>query len=182
MTTTTPEETTTMTTHTATPTPGKVFEHRGAYCPAADPESYPLRSWCARCGAPVQCADGTADWGHTGGDTIDLDLVADALTAAGTPAYVEQTGGGCATIYVGAPVVCTQTGDEFHPYAVGPGWFHPVGPRLHGFGHVSDLYMGPNDAGDAPTVSLTTTDVEAARDAILAMIATNDAPTVSPWA
>ena len=44
---------------------------------------------CARCDA-------------TDADRVDLDRAADAIAAAlNVPAYVEQTGGGCATIYVG---------------------------------------------------------------------------------
>ena len=59
---------------------------------------------------------------------IDLDEVCQLLTNAGIPAYVEQTGGGCQTIYVGPWYRDADTndegieGDQLPAWMVGPGW------------------------------------------------------------
>ena len=34
---------------------------------------------------------------------LDMDAIVERVRAAGFPAYVEQTGGGCATVYAGPP-------------------------------------------------------------------------------
>jgi len=81
-----------------------------------------------------------------------MDLIVDYVRAAGYVAYVEQTGGGVATIYA------SRTADErgyparhpVGPYnddvvdvAAGPGWFEGPAwtmPR----GDLADFYVGPD--------------------------------------
>jgi hypothetical protein len=65
------------------------------------------------------------------------------IRESGVPALVEQSGGGCATLYVGEP-------DEFNrfPVIAGPGWFEGRGftkPRAD----VSDFSFGPDDDGES---------------------------------
>lgn len=88
--------------------------------------------------------------------TIDMDAVADLLNVAGVAAYVEQTGGGCATIYAG-PTHTDEHGDERYAVVAGPGWFD--GPAWTcARAAVGDFYIGPDDDGenvDAVTVATT---------------------------
>lgn len=81
-------------------------------------------------------------------DIIDLDEVVNQLAKLGVPAYVEQTGGGCATIYAGTPQSWPdQYGDRRYAAAAGPGWFE--GPAwTKGRGHTDEFYFGPDDDGD----------------------------------
>lgn len=77
---------------------------------------------------------------------VDMQAVAEIVSRAGVPAYVEQTGGGCATIYAGVTYKDSE-GDERFPAAAGPGWFagpHFSQPRasLYEFG------VGPDNDGE----------------------------------
>lgn len=69
-----------------------------------------------------------------------------AVRAAGVtaPAYVEQTGGGTATVYVGEPD--DDTG--WYPVAIGPGSFNWGDANGSEFG-AAELFVGPDepDAG-----------------------------------
>ncbi|MDX1747141.1 MAG: hypothetical protein R3324_14485 [Halobacteriales archaeon] len=61
--------------------------------------------------------------------TVDLQAIAERLTARGIPARVEQTGGGVATIFVG-----THDHEGRFDVEVGPGWFDGPGwtePKAH---------------------------------------------------
>lgn len=86
--------------------------------------------------------------------TIDLDAVVAALKDEGIDAYVEQTGGGCATVLVGEVQEYTYTApwngqtvtDWYHPAAVGPGWFEGEG-WTRGRAHPNDLFAGPEEEG-----------------------------------
>lgn len=80
-------------------------------------------------------------------DEIDMDAIVELVEAEGIQAYVEQTGGGCATIYAG------RTGspaDLIRPEWIagaGPGWFE--GPGFsRGRGVVGDFWIGLNDDGE----------------------------------
>lgn len=85
---------------------------------------------------------------------IDLDKVVELVRAELPDAqcYVEQTGGGCATIYLGQPYEIG--GEELIPVSAGPGWFD--GPNwTEGRGHRDEFYVGWDindpatmDAGD----------------------------------
>ena len=87
-------------------------------------------------------------------DVINMDRITDLVTAAGIPAYVEHTGGGCATIIVGAGQrPATDDGESMHDAILlaGPGWFdwdadtRPVPAyALRG-----DFYVGPDDLGES---------------------------------
>jgi hypothetical protein len=65
------------------------------------------------------------------------------------PAYVEHTGGGCATVYVGAPI-----GDRYLA-AIGPGSFDWRDSALSMFS-MRDLYIGPDDHGQGPALTVRT--------------------------
>jgi len=78
----------------------------------------------------------------------------------GTAAYCEQTGGGCATIFVGdqrVPATADEDDEDEARYllAIGPGYFASAGWQDGTF-DLGDLYVGPDDASgefDAWTVS-----------------------------
>lgn len=78
--------------------------------------------------------------------TLDLDKVCDLLKERNIPAYVEQTGGGCATIYAGEP---DRTDPQWPRYKAlaGPGWFEGPG-WSNGRADTSDFYVGPDDDGE----------------------------------
>lgn len=72
---------------------------------------------------------------------IEFDTVVAKLRGHGIKAYVEQTGGGCATILVG------EEKDGRWEAAVGPGWFDEPG-WSRGCGTTADLWVGKDDEGD----------------------------------
>lgn len=91
--------------------------------------------------------------------TINMDKVVRILKDEyDIHAYVEQTGGGTATIFAGelrsverkaiTGVVVTE--DRWQAVA-GPGWFEGPG-WTNARGDVSDFYIGPDDDGEADPV------------------------------
>lgn len=82
--------------------------------------------------------------------SIDMQRVADMLRERGfANAYVEQTGGGCATLYAG-PTREEEGWGERYAVAVGPGWFDGPGwsnPKCS----TSECWIGP-DGNDTPGV------------------------------
>lgn len=87
------------------------------------------------------------------GDTVfDMDAIVTALKSRyQIPAYVEQTGGGCATIYAGEAVqICEVEGEPHYnqyPVLAGPGWFEGPGftnPRAT----TAEFYIGTYDSDD----------------------------------
>jgi hypothetical protein len=95
--------------------------------------------------------------GPVPGDFCMSDVVDEiGRTAPDVVAYVEQTGGGCATIYAahrepGAdPVLFQAPGEDFGrwPIMAGPGSFDWTG-RNH-TAHVDDFYVGPDTELMAP--------------------------------
>ena len=85
-------------------------------------------------------------------DIIDMDHLAQLITDMGLPASVEQTGGGCATLYVGP-----SDDDGYCLAAAGVGWFQHPGPgwrdpRASFF----DFCWGADDDGEADPVRETT--------------------------
>ncbi len=79
---------------------------------------------------------------------VSLTRIAMGITEAGIPAYVAQTGGGCATIYVGAERT-TDDGDIHYDFSVGPGSYD-----WHGTDHeawTEDLCSGLDDQGEDQT-------------------------------
>jgi len=112
--------------------------------------------------------------------TIDMHAVCERIRAAGYYAYVEYTGGGCATIYAsldenperpGMPSMshfytCAAHDHAHDPGAqavAGPGWFEgtPERPFEHAYGDLADFYVGPDDQGDERPYAATARDTEA---------------------
>ncbi len=75
---------------------------------------------------------------------IDLERLADAVRQrTGAEAYVEQTGGGCATLYAG-PQWTDEHGDQRYSVVVGPGWFDGPGWR-HGYASYEECHVSRDD-------------------------------------
>lgn len=122
---------------------------------------------CRACGAPAifdvyDGADRHADrsdcpgeWEDDGPRTFSLDTVAALIRDAGFPATVEQTGGGCATLYAGRRGE-DENGNESADVIVGPGWF-----TSGGFGGGAGATFDPA-ARCAPFTGATADDVECA--------------------
>lgn len=88
--------------------------------------------------------------------TVNMDEIVRILREElGVPtAYVEQTGGGCATIFAG-PTWKDQYGDEHFYAAAGPGywthgWTNPD-PANTALGELGDFHVGPDDGGMSDT-------------------------------
>jgi hypothetical protein len=79
--------------------------------------------------------------------TLDMDRIVDLLAERGIASYVEQTGGGCATIQVGQPVP-DAAGDGRYPVLGGPGWFEGPG-WTRARADTADFSVGPDDDGIA---------------------------------
>lgn len=79
---------------------------------------------------------------------VDLDKVCDIMSRDHhIKAYVEQTGGGCATIYAG-PKYTDDSGDGRYAIVAGPGWFEPTRlGNLRGVASLDDFYIGVDDDG-----------------------------------
>lgn len=74
--------------------------------------------------------------------TFSLDNVVARLKLAGVDAYVEHTGGGCATIYAGGKHTVTWSDgqvDERHDVAAGPGTYGSNTATT------AEFFVGPND-------------------------------------
>jgi hypothetical protein len=97
---------------------------------------------------------------------LDLDAVVDILHKNDVEAYVEQTGGGTATIYAGKQAdheepryvwrdgvreqVGTETWARF-PVIAGPGWFEGPG-WSKGRADTGDFTIGPDDDGESDDI------------------------------
>ena len=79
-----------------------------------------------------------------------LDAIAKATNL---PAYVEMTGGGVATIYVGE-----RDEDDRFLLAIGPGTFNWSDDGGASVFYLGDLYVGPDDDGEYPAAVVTTLD------------------------
>jgi hypothetical protein len=73
---------------------------------------------------------------------FDMSLVARILTKRGLKSYVENTGGGCATIYCG-----TADADGYYPVAAGPGVVSRIGFPFS-IGHAEDFCWGSDKDED----------------------------------
>lgn len=113
------------------------------------------------------------------GDTLDLDLVVDLVRRAGVHSYVEQTGGGCATIFAGArrPHPADTTGRDVL-------WACCAGPGTYGWGQVpsvadpTDFYVGADDEGES--MPLTVADVGAFTEEAVARLIVAQATQADP--
>lgn len=84
---------------------------------------------------------------------ISLDkIVAHLKDTFDIAAYVEQTGGGTATIYAGPTQDEPGWGDRYAAVA-GPGWFNGPG-RTEGTGDSRYFFIGPDDDGSAEATIL----------------------------
>ncbi len=106
-------------------------------------------------------------------DYIDMDAIVERVQDAGHFAYVEQTGGGCATIYAGLHRVRSfegetlYDGEKRYDAAAGPGWFEGPG-WTKGRGSLHDFSVSRDDFGEYD--SITCYDEDGAVEAILAVI------------
>lgn len=78
---------------------------------------------------------------------LDMDKIVSLVNAQGVAAYVQQTGGGVATIYAGE--TRTVCGADYYAVAAGPGLFSGPGwsnPRADN----EDFSIGPDNDGSAP--------------------------------
>ena len=91
-------------------------------------------------------------------DILDLDEIARLIRLAGIPAYVEQTGGGCATLYAGEP---RETDDlPVYPAVAGPGWFEGPG-NTKARAHRDEFSAGTDEnAPDGGRVALPVADLD----------------------
>lgn len=101
---------------------------------------------------------------------IDMQAIVNQLKERGIDAYVEQTGGGVATIFAGESFeVIEGSGEPYRrwPAVAGPGWFDGPGwtlPKADG----DDFYVGRDDDGESPYTEAHT--VESAVAAIAALV------------
>lgn len=100
--------------------------------------------------------------------------IIDALRAVDITAEVGQSGGGCATIYVG-PTVTDDNGDTIHACLIGPGSYHWTEPLASTF-YSGDLYAGPDDAGDDQDAVKTCATVDEVVDAVRATLGATSGP------
>jgi hypothetical protein len=77
-------------------------------------------------------------------DLLNLELVAELVHEVGVWASVEQTGGGCATIYGGARYL-DQSGDLRYAAVAGPGTFGRG--REPSTASTSEFWISPDDDG-----------------------------------
>ncbi len=98
---------------------------------------------------------------------VDMQVVVEFINREGIPAYVEHTGGNCATIYAGVPYkvivdcTCPRTetlqqhepycpvphgGETRYPAVAGPGWF--AGSFTKPRASLYEFGVGPDDDGE----------------------------------
>jgi hypothetical protein len=78
---------------------------------------------------------------------LDMEKIVSLVTAQGVAAFVQQTGGGVATIYAGA--TRAEADAEYFAVVAGPGWFS--GPRSsQARGDDEDFRVGPDNDRSAP--------------------------------
>jgi hypothetical protein len=111
---------------------------------------------------------------------LDFDKIVALLKGKGINAYVEQTGGGTATIYAGelkargkgAAIGAEKVFDDDRwDASAGPGWF--AGPGwTRGRGGTEEFYVGPDDDGEAdPVAADESWDEQRAADEIAKVVA-----------
>lgn len=85
--------------------------------------------------------------------TFSLDAVVAALHKKGIPAYVDMTGGGCATIFAGGKHVVLDGTEERIDWdvAAGPGTYSHVADST---ASLEEFSVGPNDEGASECESL----------------------------
>lgn len=95
---------------------------------------------------------------------VDLDEVVDRIREQGVWAYVEQTGGGCATIFAGAWHTAPDGNHDRTVYAA------VAGPGEYGWGqrpstgHTDDFLIGADDQGKSDAIDCSTLAITSTRD------------------
>lgn len=102
--------------------------------------------------------------------TVDMDAVVAALKARGFTAYVEQTGGGTATIYAGPTYYDPDEQYDRYAAAAGPGWFEGFGWTI-ARGNLADFALGHDDNGFTDPIIPTTNDPERIAELIARVVA-----------
>lgn len=105
-----------------------------------------------------------------GPETIDMDAIVGLLAAEGIDAYVEQTGGGCATLFAGR--LDDDDRDVMHEgwaATAGPGYFAGPGWTL-GRGVLGDFWIGRNDDGDTQAVAPNSADPRESAELVAAVV------------
>lgn len=80
---------------------------------------------------------------------LNMTLIAQFIVEGGQHAYVEMTGGGCATIYAGPTHIDPKDPDY------GPRYALVAGPGVYGkesYAEMSDICYGLDDSGESPVV------------------------------
>jgi hypothetical protein len=81
---------------------------------------------------------------------LNMDEIVRAIVEDhGIYAYLEHTGGGCATIYAGA-----RDKEGYFQAVAGPGNISWV-PEIPSTGHVDEFYVSPDDQGDTKAADVT---------------------------
>jgi hypothetical protein len=95
---------------------------------------------------------------------LDLDDVVDRIHEQGVWAYVEHTGGGCATIYAGAwhTVPDGRYDRTMYSAVAGPGTYG-WGEKPN-VGHTDEFFIGADDHGDTVGVTCATLAIQSTRD------------------
>jgi hypothetical protein len=78
------------------------------------------------------------------GSELDLRRIAELVRSQGIPCQVDQTGGGCATLYAGPPddrLWADQS--DYYPVSAGPGTYYPAPTALD-----CELTVGLTRGGD----------------------------------
>jgi hypothetical protein len=93
--------------------------------------------------------------------------LAEAVVDRGVPAFIEHTGGGCATIFAGALAFNPETGEARWPACAGPGRYE--------FGLVfadtEEFWIGPDDDGTTkPIEAIPGWSIDLMADAIVATV------------
>lgn len=83
------------------------------------------------------------------GRELDMDVIVDHVRRMGVWAYVEQTGGGCATIFAGAQRV-NAAGDPVYAVCAGPGRYG--WGKLPSTGHADEFFVGADDQGETEPI------------------------------
>lgn len=88
---------------------------------------------------------GSLDYSEERRELINMDALSDLINKRGVKCYVEHTGGGCATLYIGEEFT-DEHGDPRMVLLGGPG---TLDHRDYGFStaDVGEFYVGPDDDG-----------------------------------
>lgn len=119
--------------------------------------------WRANYATERDAVDAVASHGCDTTDVIDMDAVASEIQSHGVPAFVQNSGGGCATLYAGELI------GDYYAACAGPGVF--AGPDwTMGRAFADDFWVGTDGVEDAYAL-VTVTDPKAVAAVVLAVVA-----------